>query len=192
MAKEFIVPAQSGAAFEMKQGETVTVIDLYGSQVVDFFAVGAANPDEILSAGATIDINESLKLKRGDKIYTNLYREMFEIVYDDVEEHDLIHPCCRPEMYDFFYHNGENHPNCFDNISRALKQKFHVIHPVNLFMHTAILPDGKIEVKKPLSKAGDRVILLAKMDVTAGLAACSVSESQCNGGKCSPVKVIIG
>ena len=192
MPKEFVVPSCGGAAFDLKQGETVTVTDMEGLQVVDFFAIGASNPDEILSTGVTIDINESLKLKRGDKIYTNLYREMFEIIYDDVEEHDLIHPCCRPEMYDFFYHNGENHPNCLDNIARALKQKFRIIHPVNLFMHTQILPDGRISVKEPLSNAGDRVTLLAKMDVIVGLAACSVSESQCNGGKCSPIKIIIG
>ncbi len=192
MSKEFTVPARSGTAFEMKQGETVTVIDLDGSQVVDFFAVGAANPEEFLSTGVTIDINESLMLKCGNKIYTNLYREMFEIVYDDVEEHDLLHPCCRPEMYNFFYHNGDGHPSCFDNISHALKQKFGIIHPVNLFMYTEILTDGRIKVKKPLSKAGDRVTLLAKMDVTVGLAACSVSESMCNGGKCSSIKIIIG
>lgn len=192
MPREFIIPACSGAAFDIKQAETITVIDLEGTQVVDFFAVGAANPEEILSTGVTIDINESLKLTCGDKIYTNLYREMFEIVYDDVEEHDLLHPCCRPEMYEFFYHNGENHPNCLDNISQALHQKFRIIHPVNLFMCTEILTDGRINVKKPLSKPGDRVTLLAKMDVTVGLAACSVSESICNGGKCSPIKIIIG
>ena len=28
---------------------------------------------------------------------------MFQIVEDEVGMHDLLHPCCRPEMYDFFY-----------------------------------------------------------------------------------------
>lgn len=29
------------------------------------------------------------------------------------------------------------------------------------------------------------------MDITLGIAACSVSESKCNSGKCSPIKIII-
>lgn len=29
------------------------------------------------------------------------------------------------------------------------------------------------------------------MDVLLGVAACSVSESRCNGGKCSAIKIIV-
>ena len=29
------------------------------------------------------------------------------------------------------------------------------------------------------------------LDITLGVAACSVSESKCNSGKCSPVKIIL-
>ena len=54
-----------------------------------------------------MDCNESLRLKIGDKIYTNLYNPMMEIIKDDVGEHDLLHPSYRKEMYDFFYHNGD-------------------------------------------------------------------------------------
>lgn len=45
---------------------------------------------------------------------------MMKVIYDDVEEHDLLHPCCRKEMYDFFYNNGDGHPNCLNNINGAL------------------------------------------------------------------------
>ena len=77
---------------------------------------------------------------------------MLKVLYDDVGEHDLLHPCCRKEMYDFFYHNGEGHPNCLDNINKSLGGKRPIIHPVNLFMHTKINENGTIEVMKPLSK----------------------------------------
>ena len=70
-----------------------------------------------------MDCNESLRLKIGDKIYTNLYNPMMEIIKDDVGEHDLLHPSCRKEMYDFFYHNGDGHPNCLDNINEPLMKK---------------------------------------------------------------------
>ena len=43
-----------------------------------------------------------LRLNIGDIIYSNKYKPMFKVIYDDVGEHDLIHPCCRKEMFDFF------------------------------------------------------------------------------------------
>ena len=191
MKQAYLIPACGGKSIEVKAGQSVTVIDVEGGQVVDFFAECADNPDEFLSTGVTIDCNESLRLKVDDVIYSNLYRPMLQVIRDDVGEHDLLHPCCRPEMYDFFYHNGKGHPNCLDNINKSLGQTRPVIHPVNLFMHTRINADGSISVERPLSKAGDRVTLKALMDMRLGIAACSVSESDCNSGKCGPVQVII-
>ena len=191
MYQEFFVPACSGRRIDVKQGQTITVIDIDGGQVVDFFAEVTGKPAEFLSTGVTIDCNESLKLKVGDIIYTNLYHPMLEVISDDVGEHDLLHPCCRPEMYDFFYNNGEGHPNCLDNINGALGEHRPIITPVNLFMYTKINTDGSISVEVPRSKAGDRIVLRALMDITLGVAACSVSESKCNSGKCSSIMIII-
>ena len=95
---------------DVKKGQNIEVIDIEGGQVVDFFAEVGGNKDEFLSTGVTIDCNESLKLKNNDIIYTNLYNPMMKVIYDDVEEHDLLHPCCRKVMYDFFYNNGDGHP----------------------------------------------------------------------------------
>ena len=191
MKKEYIIPACSGVKIDVQRGHRITVIDIEGGQVVDFFAEATGNADEFLSTGVTIDCNESLKLGIGDTIYTNLYHPMMKILSDDVGEHDLLHPCCRPEMYDFFYQNGAGHPNCFDNINKALGEHRVIITPVNLFMHTKINTNGSISVEEPLSKAGDKIVFKALMDITLGVAACSVSESKCNSGKCSPIKVVV-
>lgn len=191
MKQEFIIQASSGKAIHVEAGQTITVMDVDGRQVVDFFAQAADNPREFLSTGVTIDCNDSLKLGIGSLIYSNLYRPMFEVLYDDVGEHDLLHPCCRPEMYDFFYHNGAGHPNCLDNINNSLHEAFPIIHPVNLFMHTRIQPDGRISVETPLSKPGDKIMMRSRMAVRVGIAACSVCESSCNGGKCTPIKIVV-
>ena len=189
--QEHIINACQGRAIDVKKDQLITVVDIEGGQVVDFFAENPQNPDEFVSPGVTTDCNESLRLSIGDTIYSNLYNPMFSVVADDVGEHDLLHPCCRPEMYEFFYHNGEGHSNCLDNINQNLGRKHPIIHPVNLFMYTAIEPSGKIVVKPPLSKAGDKIVLKALMDVRLGIAACSVSESDCNSGKCSAIKIIV-
>ena len=191
MKREYTIPPCSGRSMDVRQGDRIAVIDTEGGQVADFFAVMPDRPDEFLSPGVTIDCNGSLRLRPGDLLYSNRYRPMLRVLSDDVGEHDLLHPCCRPEMYDFFYRNGKGHPNCYDNINQALKEQRPSITPINLFMNTKINPDGSISVEEPLSKAGDKVVLRALMDLTLGVAACSVSESKCNSGKCSPVKIII-
>ncbi len=192
MKTEYLINACSGKSIDILQGQNITVIDVEGGQVADFFAECAGQPDEFLSSAVTIDCNESLRLNVGDYIYTNLYRPMFKIVYDEVGEHDLLFPCCRPEMYDFFYQNGTGHPNCYDNINQALYEHRPIIQPVNLFMFTKVDGNGKITINPPLSKAGSKVILQAMMDVRVGIAACSVSEGEYNDRKCSSIKVIVG
>ena len=189
--RKFVINPCSGIEIDAEKGEYITVIDIDGGQVVDFFAEIKGSEDEFLSTGVTIDCNESLRLTVGDVIYTNKYNPMFTVVCDDVREHDLIHPCCRPEMFEFFYHNGNGHSNCLDNINGALGKKRPIIHPVNLFMYTKIESDGKIAVLPPKSKAGDKIILRAEADVRLGVAACSVSESSCNSGKCTAIKIVV-
>lgn len=58
-------------------------------------------------------------------------------------------------------------------------------------MYTKVNSDGSFSVEAPKSKAGDKVALEALMDLTLGVAACSVSESKCNSGKCSPIRIVI-
>ena len=191
MKQEYMISACCGRAIDVKAGQLISVIDIQGGQVVDFFAERAGEGNEFVSPGVTTDCNESLRLDIGDTIYTNLYNPMFTVIADDVGEHDLLHPCCRKEMYDFFYHNGEGHPNCLDNINGNLGRQHPIIHPINLFMHTTIEPNGKIAVRPPKSKAGDRIVLRSEMDVRLGVAACSVSESSCNSGICSEVLIVV-
>ena len=189
MTASHIIQPCSGLALSVQKGQRITLTDLMGGQVLDFFAQVEGDPSEFLSTGVTIDCNESVRLKLNDLIYSNRYRPMLRLMQDDVGEHDLLHPCCRKEMYDHFYQNGAGHPNCLDNINRALQTDHAIIQPVNFFMHTRLRQDGSLMVEAPLSKPGDSVVLEALMDLRLGLAACSVSESQCNSGRCTAIGV---
>lgn len=189
--QETIIEPCSGKSFVVEKGQYVTVVDVKGGQVADFFAVTAANPKEFLSPSVTIDCLESVCFHEDDYLYTNLYNPMFRVVEDEVGHHDMLFPCCRPEMYDFFFQNGKGHPNCFDNINRSLGENRSIIQPINLFMYTTIGRDGKITIHPPLSKAGDKIVLQALTDVRIAVSACSVSEGSCNGYECKPIKVVI-
>ena len=139
----------------------------------------------------TLDCNESLHIGVGTILYSNLYRPMFEILYDDVERHDLLFPACSKAMYDFFYQNGAEHPNCLDNINRAFGTSRNIIQPINFFMNTCIEPSGKIVIEKPVSKADDKVVLKVLVDCIVGISACSVSESDTNSGRCTAIEISI-
>ena len=189
--ERYIIEPQGGIRIEAKKGESITIKDIEGGQVADFFAEIAGTHDEYISPSVTLDCNESLRIGAGTILYSNLYRPMFEILYDDVERHDLLFPACSKAMYDFFYQNGEEHPNCLDNINRVLGTSRNIIRPINFFMNTRIEPSGKIVIEKPISKADDKVVLKVLADCIAGISACSVSESKTNSGKCTAIEIDI-
>lgn len=188
---KYLIPPKSGICIEASSGQEISIIDTDGGQVADFFAEIKGTHEEYLSPAVTIDCNESLHVGVGTVLYSNLYRPLFRVIYDDVEEHDLLFPSCSRNMYDFFYHNGAGHPNCLDNINNALGTNRSIIQPVNFFMNTAVDKSGRIEIRKPVSKAGDKVVLIALDDCILGISACSVSEADTNSGKCTSIAVEI-
>lgn len=185
----YIIQPKCGIKVEVSKGQMITIMDAEGGQVADFFAEVKGTHEEYLSPSVTIDCNESIHIGVGSILYSNLYHAMFEITHDDVEVHDLLFPSCSRAMYDFFYQNGAGHSNCLDNINSALGTHRTIIQPVNLFMNTRIAPDGKITINRPVSKAGDKVKLLALVDCVLGISACSVSECDTNSGKCTSIEV---
>lgn len=186
---EYIIQPQAGIRIDIDKGQKIKIIDIDGGQVADFFAEMKGTHEEYVSPSVTIDCNESLKIKEGTIIYSNLYRPMFRVESDDVGAHDLLFPSCSKNMYDFFYQNGSNHSNCLDNINHALGTDRTIIQPINFFMNTVISSDGKIEIKKPISKAGDQIVLTALVDCVLGISACSVSECDTNSGICTRIAV---
>ena len=187
--KKYIIQPRCGISVKVSKGQEITVTDVEGGQVADFFAELEGTHEEYLSPSVTIDCNESLHIGVGSVLYSNLYHAMFEVIYDDVEVHDLLFPSCSKAMYDFFYLNGVDHPNCLDNINAALGTHRTIIQPVNLFMNTRIRPNGKITINQPISKAGDKIVLRALVDCVLGISACSVSECDTNSGKCTSIEV---
>ena len=187
----YLIQPQSGMKIDVNKGQKIEIIDVDGGQVADFFAEIKGTHEEYVSPSVTIDCNESLKIEVGTIIYSNQYTPMFRVESDDVGTHDLLFPSCSKNMYDFFYQNGSEHPNCLDNINNALGTERTIIQPINFFMNTEIASTGKIKIKKPLSKAGDRVVLTALVDCALGISACSVSECDTNSGICTAIAVYV-
>ncbi|MEP9403389.1 urea carboxylase-associated family protein [Sphingomonas sp. VNH70] len=186
-----VIPERSGTAFRLNAGELLTVIDPRGEQVADLLAFNAADLDEVISSGRTLDYAETIRLTTGHRLYSNRSRVMLEIVDDSVGMHDFLLTPCSYDTFHHFYPNLPPHRGCFGNLAAALEP--HGVAPdripvaFNCFMHVPIDgTTGKLRVLPPLSKAGDHIVFRAAMDLVIGLTACSAPDS--NGGSFKPIE----
>jgi hypothetical protein len=176
---------------EVKQGQLVQIVDLKGKQVSDFVAFNANDPAEYLSTAVTRGANNNVMLQTGQTLYSNRRNPMFEMVDDTVGRHDTLFPACDPKRYDALEAPG--HANCRTALAEAL-DGFGVTYdqmpdPINWFMNVAIRQRGELELREPLSEAGDQVQLVALMDLVIAATACPQDLNPVNGGQ--PTDILV-
>jgi uncharacterized protein YcgI (DUF1989 family) len=176
------IPPRSGTAFILKQGQRLKVTDIEGEQVADLICYNQQDTAEYLSSGRTIDYAETIFLTKGHSFYSNRSNIMFTIEEDRAGRHDFLLTPCSAEMFRIIYGHTDPHQGCFGNLCKALEpfgiKPDEIPTTFNIFMHVTINGDsGKVSVLPPLSKAGDYIIIEAKMDLLIGLTACSAGMS---------------
>ena len=191
--KRFRIEPQTGAAFTIKQGQKIRIIDVEGEQVADLYCIEKEEREEYLSSGHTTDYNGKLFLSEGDILYSNRSNPMFTIVADQVGKHIMLYAPCSQMMFEKSYGVTEAHPNCLDNLVNNLKsygvQASQITIPFNIFMNIEIDREGEIKILSPMSKAGDYIELRAEMDMIVGVTACSAGS--CNNFEWTPIDVEI-
>lgn len=182
MADVHRIPPRSGTAFTLRRGAFLTVVDPEGEQVSDLVAFNAAETEEYLSSGRTIDYASRLFLTAGDTLYSNRSNPMLTIVADDVGRHDFTLTPCSADTFRIIYGDETPHRGCQGNLEEALAP--YGIGPdripiaFNVFMHVDVnAKSGEIQVRPPLSAAGDSIVLRAEMDLVVGMTACSAGQS---------------
>ena len=185
-----VISPRSGAAFELKAGQHLTVIDPLGGQVADLLTIAKADIREMLSSGRTLDYAERIYLTTGDKLYSNRSNVMLEIVEDTVGRHDFLLTPCSEATFRLCYDDEPPHRGCHGNLVAALApygiEDDAIPVAFNCFMNVPVDGvTGKFKVLPPLSKAGDRIVFRAEMDLIVGLTACSAPAS--NGGTFKPI-----
>lgn len=192
MTPQRIAP-RSGVAFELLKGQRLTVIDPEGTQVADLLAYNRADVREVLSNGRTLDYEETIRLTTGNRLWSNRSNVLLAIEQDTVGCHDFLLTPCSVDTFLHFYPDKPVAPGCFGNLAAALApygiEEDMIPVAFNCFMNVPVGPDGKISVLPPLSRAGDRIVLRAEMDLVIGLTACSAYAS--NGGSFKPIDYLI-
>jgi uncharacterized protein YcgI (DUF1989 family) len=184
------IPERSGTAFRLSKGDTLIVIDPRGEQVADLLAFNAADVNEVISSGRTLDYAERIYLTKGDRLYSNRSGVMLEIVEDTVGRHDFLLTPCSYDTFKHFYPDLEPHRGCFGNLVEALEPygigADRIPVAFNCFMNVPVNgANGRLKVLPPISKPGDHIGLRAGMDLIIGLTACSAPDS--NGGSFKPI-----
>ena len=172
----------------------MTIVDPQGEQVADLLAFSRDDPAEVMSSGRTLDYAERILITAGDAIYSNRSRVMMRIIEDTVGRHDFLLTPCSADTFRILYDDPDPHRGCFGNLAEALAPFGIAADAIpttfNVFMNVVIDGEGRISVKPPLSRAGDRLVVRAEMDLIVGLTACSAPQS--NNFAFKPIEYAIG
>ena len=184
------IAPRSGVAFTLDKGQRLTVIDPRGEQVADLLAFARDDVGEVISSGRTLDYASKIFLTTGDKLYSNRSNVMLDIVEDDVGRHDFLLTPCSKDTFRIIYGDEDPHRGCFGNLAAALAPygvtEDMIPTAFNVFMNVPVDGEtGELRVEPPLSKAGDRIVFEAQMDLVIGLTACSALQS--NNGSFKPI-----
>lgn len=188
------VPGGFGFGFAVDAGHYVSIVDLQGQQAGDFVALNRHNLGEVLSPVHTRRAHLSLFFRVGDHLFSSEGRPMLEVVADTVGVHDANVPACDPTRYaaDF---GVPGHRNCLDNLHGALEHlgigPLQVPEPFNFFQNGPVSSDGRMLVTDPISRAGDRLVLRAVMDLACALSPCPQDIIPGNGLKVTDMRVTV-
>lgn len=184
------IAPRTGVAFELNEGERLTVIDAEGQQVADLLAFVRGDIGEVISNGRTFDYEETVALTKGSRLWSNRSNVLLSIEEDTVGQHDFLLTPCSEATFRHFYPGKPVHRGCFGNLAEALSpwgiQPDQIPVAFNCFMHVPIKLDGGISVLPPTGRAGDSITFLAHRDLIIGLTACSAYDS--NGGSFKPIE----
>src|SRR5215831_5853436 len=117
-----LVPARYGKAARIRAGQHVTVINTYGSQVLDTWAFNSHDVGESMSMEHTRSINSRIYPRVGDPLVTNRRRPILTIIEDTSPGiHDTVLCACNRYLYEGLG-AGISHRNCEDNLHEALSE----------------------------------------------------------------------
>ena len=184
------VPARKSIAIELDQGQSVRVINTYGSQVVDTWAFSRADPKEFMSMEHSRSHMGRISPAVGSSLMTNRRRPALTMTEDTSGGvHDTLLSACDRYRYELLGYEGL-HDNCTDNLHKALGEKGLSIavtpSPLNLFENVPPQADGSIAIEPPVSTPGSYVTLRAEMDLVVVFSACPQDMAPTNGPDMTP------
>ena len=185
MADKSIIPARKGKAVFLNEGQSIRVIDTYGSQVVDTWIFNQNDLNEFQSNEHTRPTLLKMSFRPGDLLYTNKRQPIVEVEKDTSPGiHDMLMAACDTYRYELLGCT-EYHDNCTDNLANSMKELgFDVPEtpsPINIFMNIPWTENGELSFEPPQTRPGDYVQFRALMDCIFAFSACPNDILPTNG-----------
>jgi aminomethyltransferase len=194
---DFEIPRASARAYEVKEGEHIQIVDLFGRQCSDFHCFDA----RALQKGIERDLDNTVTrtlLGRGypgpglfAKVFDQDFQPLLELVQDTCGRHDNFALACTSKYYEDMGYFG--HANCSDNFSSALApygiKKRRGWAALNLFYNTGIDHNNVLYLDEPWSRPGDFVLFRALTDLVCVSSACPDDIDPANGWNPTPVHI---
>jgi uncharacterized protein len=186
MTEKHLIPARSGKAYHLKQGQSVRVINTHGNQVVDFWAFNAKDTHEYMGMEHCRAFWSRLFPVPGDPLITNRRRTILTLIEDTSPgRHDTLIAPCDNERYGLLGCT-HYHDNCRDNLHAGLSAIGITLAftpaSLNLFMNIPWAEDGSLQWGNCLCKPGDSVTFRAEMDCIIAFSACPQDMLPINNG----------
>ncbi|KAI9822465.1 MAG: hypothetical protein M1827_000184 [Pycnora praestabilis] len=188
------IPAGLGEAVSLLRGQTITISNTHGKQVLSTWAFSNADAGEFLSMEHTRMALRALNPSLDDQLVSNRRRPMLTLTRDTTPgAHDTLMAACDAYRYRQLGVEGY-HNSCVDNLKRALDARGVATSTTpcafNLFMNVQVgAKDGSLAIEPPTSEAGQFVALRAEMDLTMVFSCCPQDTGMVPGFQKKPTDV---
>ena len=191
-------PAGAPILFEVKQGQTLRIVDLEGNQAADVLFYNRHDLSEHYSATTTMQRQGGIYLTTGSVIRSNHGNALLTIVADTCGRHDTLGGACSAESNTVRYALQKRYMHsCRDNFLTALLQadvglgKRDLVPNINFFMNVPVTADGGLSFEDGVSGPGKYVELRAEMDVWVLVSNCPQLNNPCNAYNPTPIQLIV-
>jgi aminomethyltransferase len=191
------VDAATALSYEVRKGEYIQVLDVFGRQCSDFLAFHAGKLQGGIERGLDATTTRTFMGNAypmpglHGKFYDVDQQPLIEVVRDTVGRHDTFGLACTSKYYEDAGYFG--HINCTDNFNAAL-EPFAVAprrgwNALNFFYNTSFDADMLLIADEPWSRPGDYVLLRAMDDLVCASSACPDDIDPANAWECTDVHV---
>lgn len=185
--------------YQIKNSQTLRILDLKGNQAADTLFFNADDPAEHYSAMDTIRAQGNVYLSAGSTLLSQQCNPMFDIVADTCGRHDTLGGACATESNTVRYALDKKCMHaCRDSWMLAIAEnpkyglsKRDIAHNINFFMNVPITPEGGLTFEDGISAPGKYVELKAKMNVLVLVSNCPQLNNPCNAYNPTPIELII-
>ncbi len=185
MVDKVIIPARRGKAVVVEKGQSIRIINTYGSQVIDTWIFNLHDLREFQSNEHTRATILKMGFEPGDFVYTNFRRPIAQVEEDTSPGvHDMLMAACDNYRYQLLGCT-EYHDNCTDNLASGMNKIGYEVSetpcPINVFMHIPWTAEGGLSFEPPETKPGDYIQFRAMMDCIFAFSACPQDMLPING-----------